>query len=348
MPSIVAVILNWNGGTDTVACLESLRLQTQLPMRVVVVDNGSQDDSISRIEAWATAHESEVAVASYDRPEAESGGRSAAEEALGRRASGLQLVLVKAGENLGFAAGSNVGIRYALKIGGELVLLLNNDTVVEPQAVSRLAGFLAEHPDYVAATGQIRYFGRPVTWNCGGYLTWSGSRRYLFSEQPVESTPQEGWRTITFITGCAALFRASVFERHGLLTERFFFGEEDYELSRRMRREHLLIACCFDAVIHHKVGSSIDRAAPPAALGRYYIYYLNRFIDMKDYYPRPIWWMWRWLSLAVVLPKLRRSRGLSRRGLVLLGRTLLRDSGRLNGVDRERFEAASRSGPESL
>jgi GT2 family glycosyltransferase len=342
------VILNWNGGKDTVECLDSLRLQTQQPMRLVVVDNGSQDDSISRIEDWAAVHEGEVTFASYDRLEAESGGRGASEEMLGQQASGLQFVLVKAGENLGFAAGSNVGIRYALKVGGEYVLLLNNDTVVEPEAVSRLLGFLAEHHDYVAATGQIRYFGRPVIWNCGGDLTWAGSRRYLFSEQPLESTPQEGWRQITFITGCAAMIRASVFARHGLLTERFFFGEEDYELSQRLRRAHLRVACCFDAVIHHKVGSSIDRAAPPAALGRYYIYYLNRFIDMRDYYPRPIWWVWRWLSIAVVLPKLKRSRGLSWRGLALLGRRLLRDSGRLDGVSRERFEAASRSGPESL
>ena len=84
-----------------------------------------------------------------------------------------------------------------------------------------------------------------------------------------------------------------------------------------------------------------DRAAPPGALGRYYIYYLNRFIDMKDYYPRPIWWAWRWLSIAVVLPKLKRSRGLSWRGLTLLGRRLLRDSARLDGVRRSRSAWAS-------
>lgn len=348
MPSVVAVILNWNGGKDTVECLESLRRQTYKPMRLVVVDNGSEDDSISRIEAWATGHEGDVTLVSYNRIEAESGGRDASEAELLKQSNGLQLVVVRAGENLGFAAGSNVGIRYALNVGWDYVFLLNNDTVVEPEAVSRLVGFLTEHTDYVAATGQIRYFGRAVIWNCGGDLTWSGSRRYLFSEQPAESTPQEGWRQITFITGCAALIRTSVFARLGLLTERFFFGEEDYEFSRRLNRERLCVACCFDAVIHHKVGSSIDRAAPPAALGRYYIYYLNRFIDMKDYYPRPIWWAWRWLSLAVVLPKLRRSRGLSWRNLNLLGRRLLRDSARLDGVSKEVFETASRSGLESL
>ncbi len=321
MPTIAVVILNWNGAQDTIDCLESLTQQTLRPLRLVVVDNGSQDDSVARIDKWKTEHQGDA---------------------------GLQLVVIEAGENLGFAAGSNVGIRYALKAGAESVLVLNNDTVLAPDAVYRMAAFLSEHPDYVAVTGQIRYFGRPVIWNCGGELTWFGSRRYLFGEQTVESTPQDGWRRISFITGCAALIRASVFERQGLFTERFFFGEEDYEFSQRLKRAQNPIAVCFGAVIQHKVGSSIDRAAPTTGLGRYYIYYLNRFIDMKDYYPRPIWWLWRWFSLAFVLPRLKLSRRLSWSGLALLGRRLIRDSARLDGVSRQRFEAANRSGLEAL
>jgi len=316
-------------------------------VRLVVVDNGSQDDSVRRIVEWCDAHRSEVTAVSYDRKEAESGGREADESLLAQEPS-RQLALVEVGENLGFAGGSNVGIRYALKAGAEYVLLLNNDTVLEPDALARLLAFLIEHPDYAAVTGQIRYWGRPVIWNCGGDLTWFGSRRYLFGERPVASVPQEGWRTITFITGCAALMRTSVFTQHGLLTERFFFGEEDYELSLRLRRARCLIACTFDAVIHHKVGSSIDRTAPAGAIGRYYIYYLNRFIDMRDHYPLPVWWLWRWFSLAFVLPRLWRSRRVSWRGMTLLGRRLLRDSATLDGVSRERFERVTKSGLDCI
>jgi hypothetical protein len=341
-PPIFVVILNWNGAEDTVQCLESLRLQTVRGLRLVMVDNGSQDDSVRRVVEWCDTHRSEVAAVFYDRKEAEAGGRVAGESLLSQ-APNRQLAVVQVGENLGFAGGSNVGIRYALKAGAQYVLLLNNDTVLEPDALARLLAFLVDHPDYVAVTGQIRYWGRPVIWNCGGDLTWFGSRRYLFGEQPVASAPQEGWRTITFITGCAALMRASVFTQHGLLTERFFFGEEDYELSLRLRRARCLIACAFDAVIYHKVGSSIDRTAPVGAIGRYYVYYLNRFIDMRDQYPRPVWWLWRWFTLAFVLPRLWRSGRVSRRGVTLLVRRLLRDSSTLDGVSKERFEWASRS-----
>jgi GT2 family glycosyltransferase len=310
--STYVVILNWNGGTDTIGCLESLSTQRSPGFRVVVVDNGSADDSVARIREWASGHSIAVEV-------------------------------IENGANLGFAAGSNVGIRHALAAGAEYVMLLNNDTVLAPDVLEILTRFLGEHPDYAAVTGQIRYADRPVIWNCGGDLTWFGSRKYLYGEQPVASVPQTGWRRITFITGCAALVRASVFREQGLLTERFFFGEEDYDFSRRLQGAHLFIAACFDAVITHRVGSSIDRAAPPVALGRYYIYYLNRFIDMRDHFPRPVWWLWRWGSLAYVLPRLKRSRGLSWRAVAALGRKLLRDSRRLDGVSKELFEKATRT-----
>jgi GT2 family glycosyltransferase len=340
---VVAVILNWNGGEDTVACLESLVRQTFRPSLTVVVDNGSEDDSLALITAWSDRQG--ATIAALDPALALTGGHES-DVPLGDAAESM--VIIASPDNLGFAAGSNLGIRYAMKARAEYVLLLNNDTVVEPEALEHLVAFMTSHPDYAACTGQIRYQGRPVIWNCGGDLTWFGSRRYLFSEEPVSATPQSGWRRITFITGCAALVRTTAFAEQGLLTERFFFGEEDYEFSRRLKRKGLPIACTFDAVIHHKVGSSIDRAAPPAQLGRYYIYYLNRFIDMRDYYPKPIWWSWRWLSLAMVLPRLKRSRRLSSRGLWLLARRLLLDSARLDGVSRERFEIATRSGLEAL
>ncbi len=312
MASTDVVILNWNGGADTIACLESLGAQTSRDVRVVIVDNGSEDDSVARIGDWAS-------------------DRNAA------------LEVIENGDNLGFAAGCNVGIRHALAAGADYVMLLNNDTVLAPDVVGILVRFLDQHPDYAAVTGQIRYADRPVIWNCGGDLTWFGSRKYLYGEQPVARVPQTGWRRITFVTGCAALVRASVFREQGLLTERFFFGEEDYDFSRRLRRAHLLIASCLDAVITHRVGSSIDRAAPPVALGRYYVYYLNRFIDMRDHYPRPVWWLWRWASLAYVLPRLKMSRGLSWRAVARLGRKLLRDSSRLDGVSKELFEKATQN-----
>jgi GT2 family glycosyltransferase len=342
---VFVVILNWNGSADTIECLDSLTRGLYRCLRAVVVDNGSRDDSVARIEAWAAAR---AHLVSYTRAEAEAGGRVAEERALREEPSTFAVVLIRADENLGFSAGCNVGIRYAMAAQAEYVLLLNNDTIATPQALSRMVGFLEEHPDYVGVTAQLRLNDRPLTWNCGGELTWWGGRRYFFFRHPVAATPQTGWRRISFMTGCAAMMRTSAFAQLGPLSERFFFGEEDYELCVRLKRAGERIACCFDAVIYHKLGRSIDRAAAEGNLGRYYILYLSRFIDMRGFYPRPLWLLWRYASLAIVLRRLRRSFSVPWRSLHLLAHRLLHDSTVLDVVSRDRFEAATKLGLEAL
>ena len=94
---IYVIILNWNGKADTLACLASLA-QVKTPHQTIVVDNGSTDGSASAI------------LASF--PDVE---------------------VIKTGENLGYAAGNNVGIRRALEKGADFIFILNNDTTVEPE-----------------------------------------------------------------------------------------------------------------------------------------------------------------------------------------------------------------------
>src|SRR4051812_1606009 len=97
------IILNWNGKNDTLACLESLQQTTGPAFNIVVVDNGSSDDSVTAI-----------------------------------RDRFPQIALLQTGENLGYAGGNNVGIEYALAQKADLLLLLNNDTIVEPTFIPAL------------------------------------------------------------------------------------------------------------------------------------------------------------------------------------------------------------------
>src|SRR5258708_21092867 len=92
------------------------------------------------------------------------------------------LVFIENGENLGFAKGNNAGIKFAESIGAEWVMLLNNDTVVSPEAFQELRRFLTSHPEFTAITAQVRYF-KPNTriQNCGGDLTYFGIRKYKFA-----------------------------------------------------------------------------------------------------------------------------------------------------------------------
>jgi len=203
--------------------------------------------------------------------------------------------------------------------------------------------FMENHLDYHGVTGQIRLYGNPSKiWNCGGKLTWYGARRYYYNNRQVAEVPQHGFKRISFITGCASLFRTSLFKKVGLLSERFFFGEEDFELSQRLKRFGYKLACQYDAIIYHKVGSSINNAACGKKMGKVYIYYLNRFIDMRYFWRKSLWKTWRFFYFFYIFPLLKLKHGVFWSDLWSLRKALLKDSTNLNGVNKATFEQALR------
>ena len=156
MKRVYIVVVNWNGFDDTIECLESLFRLDYQGFRVVVCDNGSCDDSLQRIVAWAQGRlstpdakakslskhltgpsvEKPLAYAVYNRQQAEQGGDLNHDPSL---------VLIRSDENLGFAGGNNLGMTYALKRGDlDYVWLLNNDTVVDQGALQALVMRMSE------------------------------------------------------------------------------------------------------------------------------------------------------------------------------------------------------------
>jgi len=354
LPNVYIIILNWNGWRDTIECLESLQYSSYLNYRIVVVDNGSSDNSLEYIQDWAKGeillesnyvdyrqNNKPLRVIRYDKIVAETGGEPEAEQELALLPSAKKLVLIQAQENLGFAGGNNLGIRYALANGADLIWLLNNDTVVESGTLLGLVQFMQSNTDYIGVTGQIRLYNQPSTiWNCGGELAWYGTRRYYYAGASVLSVPQNGFKRISFITCCAVLFRSSLFRESGLLSDRFFFGEEDFELSQRIKQHSYKLACLYSAIIYHKVSASVNTASSGNKLGKVYVYYLNRFIDMRHFWPKSVWHIWRFVYMLYILPMLKLRHNWTLRELGTLCRLLLRDSSLLDGVDKDTFEMA--------
>jgi len=212
------------------------------------------------------------------------------------------MIFIENGENLGFAKGNNVGIRLATIAGADWVMLLNNDTEVAPNAFQELRSFLSANPSVFAVTPQIRFFN-PSTkiQNCGGSLTYFGSRKYAYANTDATATAETTRSTISFVTGCALLFKHVV---TGPLSEDFFFGEEDYEFSLRMQKRDLTMACAHHAIVFHKVGTSITRAS--TTLGAILVNYACRLINTRNYYSSFRWQTTRllaYLYLPVVLAK---------------------------------------------
>lgn len=333
---VCIVVLNWNGWQDTIACLESIERLDCPGVCTIVVDNHSTDDSVPQIVRWAAqrAGTRNFLTIRYRR---DSDNLDYAAAMLRPGTS----MLIQSDENLGFAAGSNLGIRMAMQARIDYVWLLNNDAVAEPQALTKLVSFLDSHSEFAGVTGQIRYHTQTDTiWNCGGVLLPLGLRKYHFRNAAVSRVPERGYRPISFMTGCAALLRADALGRVGPLSEDFFFGEEDFELCQRLKRRGARLACCYDAIIYHKVGTSISKASHNNSPAKAYLYYLNRFVHMRRYWGRTAWTFWRHGYCLYLLFLLMKQYGMTLGQSISLVRRLLVDSSRLRRVDRATFQNA--------
>ncbi len=348
-PKVAIIILNWNGWEDTIECLESLYQSNYLNYNVILVDNGSDDESIRRIKEYCegkTKVESKffkydstnkpIEIIELRRRDIETDNLITDKDFL-NNVNSKTLTLILNEENLGFAKGNNVGIKYALKYNFDYIMLLNNDTVVSQKSfLNEMISFMEENKNIGVSVPCICYYDQPNNiWNCGGKLLPFGWRRYFTSQNLLNS--ERKYIDVSFITGCALLIRKSVLERFGLLTEDFFFGEEDYELSIRMKKNKVNMACVLDAKIYHKVSSSVKKLGDEK-LNFTFIHHLNRLVHLKRYYSRFLWELFRIGALLYIFFMLRIRYRISYKDLFKYIKRLIEYSNVLSGVDKENFE----------
>lgn len=333
-PLVGIVILNYNGFQDTIECLASLAKQSYCHYLIVLIDNGSSDGSVARIIEWGQQN---GYCFSTIRAENE-----ASEEARGFH------ILVALGENLGFAKACNLGARLCSKMGADYVFFLNNDTVLDSDCLRVLVDFMEANKRYHVATPKILYFENPDrVWNCGGKITWYGRRIYY--TKPDKHKKNIDSRGITYfdvglVTGCALFVRKELIREGCFFTEKFFFGEEDFEFSLRAKKMKIKMACVLDAVVFHKVGGTVNWKVTDQEklLGRVYIYCVNRLVNLRQHY-RYWWWvLWREVYLLYICWLLRVRYKVPMRRWIHLARKLRTHSACLDEVTREIFEKALR------
>jgi GT2 family glycosyltransferase len=226
-PTVSIIILNYNGREDTLACLRSMEHLTYPNARIIVVDNGSTDGSA---EAFRAQHP--------------------------------RFELIETGKNLGFTGGNNLGIRHALEQGADYVMLLNNDTVVAPDFLDVMVTAMEANPKAGVTGPTIYYYDSPETiWSAGGAIDWSHGTTCMVGLDE-EDKAQFGLspRPVDFVTGCAILARRDVWEKVGLLDEKFFMYYEETEWCVRARRAGFDILHVPTAMVWHKI-STAQRAA---------------------------------------------------------------------------------------
>ena len=351
-PAVAVVVLNWNGWSDTIECLEALQQLDYPDYRIVVVDNGSTDASVDRIRQWARgelpvasalvpydASSKPVYLAEYTPAQAEAGGFPGPEAGLEGTPSGRGVVLINVGTNQGFAAGNNVGLRYALACGFPYVFLVNNDVVVERDALHKLVSCLEERPTWAGVAPKVlQRTDRARILYAGGKLRLWQARAVHRGRFAADGPRWRGIRATEHLSACCALFRTDFLRDAGLLDEAFFFGQEDVALSCVARQRGWGLGVQLDARVIHDEGHSLE--SRPSASVYYYAKY--RLLLLTKYGSRlqiPAGFLFLGLSRPVKFA-LEGLRGRSH--LVKAEIRGYRDffGGRLADYDRERAHAA--------
>ena len=230
---VYIILLNWNGKEDTLECIESLKKIDYEDYKIIVVDNGSEDDSVLEI-----------------------------------RKQYPEIKIIENKKNLGFAGGNNVGIRYALENGADYVLLINNDTTVEKDFLRELVkvgelnksnGLLGPKTNYHSEQNRI--------WFAGGKVNWLKNKGTHLGLDEIDSRQYDEIKKVDYLTGCCLLIKKEVIEKIGILAEDYFLYYEDTDFS--LRAKNVGYDCVYvpKAKIYHKV----SRSTSPGSSS--YIYY---------------------------------------------------------------------------
>lgn len=258
MTKVFVIVVNFNGGRDIIECLNSLKRERA---KVIVVDNGSSDKSLAMIKK-----------------------------------NFPKVKIIENNKNLGFAAGSNVGIRYAFKQNANVIMLLNQDTVT---GRGFLESLFKNQADIVGAVIKFKREWRRI-YDYGGKINWLIGRTshreslvYLDSNRLFKNLD---FQDPDYISGCAMLVRKPVFEKIGFLDERFFLYFEDVDFCQRAKRAGFKIAIEPKSIIFHKLAEGKKKSLFQIYhLLRSNLIFINRYISL---WKRPLAYLY-WCALSV-------------------------------------------------
>ena len=242
MKSIAVILVNYNGLDDSIECIESIKKSDcQNDVAVVFVDNASRVDETKVIKNKFS-----------------------------------DVIVIRSDHNGGFSAGNNIGIKYALTENFKYIVLLNNDTIIDPQMITKLKENCAGN--IVTVPKMFYYFEPNKIWYGGGHINrWTGNAKHNHMNKIDHSDEVE---YVSFATGCCMMLCSETIKKVGLLDEKYFMYCEDTDLCIRLIQNNIKIKYIPSAKLWHKVSSSSGDSNSP-----FCIYYItrNRLLYLKKY-----------------------------------------------------------------
>ena len=244
-PKVLVVLVNWNGWADTIECLESCSSLAYPNYELVVVDNGSTDDSVERITGHSPATR-----------------------------------IICTGVNLGFAGANNVAIREALDRDFGFVWLLNNDTAVDSAALGALVETAEADPTVGVVGSKIYYHSQPdVLWFAGGFINRTKGYAYHRGAEETDVGQYDVAGPVEYVTGASMLVRVDAIRQVGVMAESYFLYWEEADWNARIARAGWRTIYQPRSIVWHKVGRSTGNEDNPVRArynGRNRILYFQR------------------------------------------------------------------------
>lgn len=221
-PLIYAVITHWNAFDDTNECLSSTLASNYPNLKVVVVDNGSTDNSPEELQKLYP-----------------------------------DIPIIKTGENGSIIKAYNFGMQYGLDHGADQILMLNNDIRIDPEMINLLMAVIEKDPKVGLVTPKIYYYDEPeVLWFAGGKRAWFDFGSYETFEGERDSPENSISKETDYAWACGMLMPREVLDKIGLFDTRFYLYYDDVDISYRVQQAGYKIWYEANAKMWHKVSHS--------------------------------------------------------------------------------------------
>ncbi|MCI9618307.1 MAG: glycosyltransferase family 2 protein [Eubacterium sp.] len=222
-PSVAIILLNYCNYEDTITCVKTLKKIDYENYIIFIIDNHSPNESLKKL---------------YILKEP-------------------KIQIIDSGKNGGFAYGNNIGIQYALEAGMDYILLLNNDTLVEPDFLSELINKGVQKAKGDIITCRIMYnFDKDKVWYAGGEIDWDNLRAIHYGFNKNVNSINNKLNEVTFISGCCMLISRTCIEKIGMLSEEYFMYYEDVDYCQHAMEKGAKLVYVPSSIIYHCVSAA--------------------------------------------------------------------------------------------
>lgn len=238
------IILNFNSGSDTLNCIESLNEVDKGNFNIIVVDNCSTDNSI---------------------------------EVLNKEADKQGFIFLKSEENLGYACGNNIGIKYALNHQADYICILNSDVKVHKNFLKPLLELLQRDEVGIAGPCICDYNKPDLIQAMGASINlFRGLAMGSYKGVPYKELKHKFY-DVDYVGGACFICKREVFEKAGLIPENYFLFYEETEFCLKAKEKGYKIVCASDSIVYHKGSATISKFAGLS----YYFLNKNRVVFMR-------------------------------------------------------------------